>query len=94
MAGSHGLPMVTLQVQVDLAPEVTAGQNMFLIICKYTPDVIRRVGCIPSQEVLYSPYKQRQSRLLPHYYSLHQQTDPDVSRLVTPPWTTARKLKQ
>jgi hypothetical protein len=47
------------QVQVNLPPEVAAGQDMFLITCEYTPDVVRRIGWTPPQEVLDQLHKQQ-----------------------------------
>ncbi|WP_164101857.1 M14 family zinc carboxypeptidase [Candidatus Laterigemmans baculatus] len=40
------------QVQVNLPPEVSAHQDLFLITCEYTPSEQRRIGWTPPPEVL------------------------------------------
>lgn len=40
------------QVQINLPPTVTADTDLFLITCDYTPDVVRRIGWTPPQQVL------------------------------------------
>lgn len=40
------------QVQISLPPEVSAKSDLFAVTCEYTPDVPRRIGWTPPQEVL------------------------------------------
>ena len=40
------------QVQINLPPSVAAKHDLFMISCEYTPDVVRRIGWSPPQEVL------------------------------------------
>lgn len=39
------------QVQVNLPPSETEGQDLFLITCEYTPDQVRKIGWEPPAEV-------------------------------------------
>ena len=40
------------QVQINVPPEKATKRDLFLITCKYKPDVVRRIGWTPPNEVL------------------------------------------
>ena len=40
------------QVQINVPPDKATKQDLFLVTCEYRPEVARRIGWTPPQEVL------------------------------------------